>query len=121
MFIEKLKNIAIFKSNKDGENQPSHYMKASMKGDKSISYIVGNMWTKTFDKEGEIQKYLSGSFQDEKEYNGKIYNGFVLVNERQLDRMVADYKKMYAELHPESPVQYPTPEELNIALDEVPF
>lgn len=83
--MKRYKNITIFKKDTGGDTKkPTHDISVSVEGDYNDKAYAGSLWT----KQGEKGAFLSGQFSKTREYNGKIYEGYVLVNEKELDNLL---------------------------------
>ena len=85
--ITKYKNITISKVKEEhlGDKKPTHYIKAGVKGSEDKQIIVGKLWT----KESQYGKFLSGMMSDFYQNNDKAFEGFVIVNEQELDKLLS--------------------------------
>jgi len=121
--MQTYKNISIFKKDNGGDDKkPTHDITASTKlpdGTYSKAVNVGSMWT----REGTKGKYLSGQFSNEREYNGQVFDGYVLVNEKELKKVLDLAQAMVQKT--KSPLKdgYPTEVELGVPAvsDELEF
>lgn len=86
--IKKYKSLAIFKKDPtDDPKKPSHDVTASLQkpdGTYEKSVNVGSAWT----KDGQKGKYLSVGLSKQREWEGKKFSGYVLVDEQELDKLV---------------------------------
>lgn len=102
----------IFKNdNKKNENQPDYRM--TVKTDEAL-IEVGAIWLKK-NKEGKT--YMSGKLSESRTYNGKDYDGYVLVKESEYDNL----KKLVVQETPEvsgPEIEYPIDD---INPDDIPF
>lgn len=112
--MQTYKNISIFKKDNGGDTtKPTHDITASTKlqdGTYSKSVNVGSMWT----RDGAKGKYLSGQFSNSREYQGKVFDGYVLVNEEELKKVLSLAEAMVQKT--KSPLKdgYPTEVEVGV-------
>ena len=85
--ITKWKNITVSKLSDDAkksDKSPSHNLVIT-----DASYqnkqTAGKLWT----KESTYGKFLSGKMSDTQTYNEKVYEGFCIVNEKELDDLIS--------------------------------
>lgn len=104
--------INIFKNDKKtSENQPDYRM--TVKTDEALVEI-GAVWLK---KTKEGKTYMSCKLAEERTYNGKSYDGYVLLKESEYDNL----KKLVVQDIPEETtpkMEYPQ-EDINP--DDIPF
>lgn len=112
--MQTYKNITIFKKDNGGdEKKPTHDITANTKlpdGTYSKSINVGSMWT----REGQNGKYLSGMLNNEREYEGKVFDGYVLIKESDYKKLLKMAESLLQKTN--SPLQegYPTEVELGV-------
>jgi len=112
--IKTYKNISVFKKEvSDDPKKPTHDISVSAKlpdGTYEKSVNVGSMWT----KDGAKGKYLSGQFSNAREYQGKVFDGYVLVKEDELKKVLDLAEAMVQKT--KSPLKdgYPTEVEVGV-------
>lgn len=85
--ITKWKNINVSKLNDDAkksDKSPSHNLVVT-DGNYQNKQTVGKLWT----KESQYGKFLSGKMSDFYQGQDKAFDGFCIVNERELDDLIA--------------------------------
>ena len=106
--ITKYKNISIskIKDSNDNPKAPTHSIVVSDK-DYQNKQTVGKLWT----KEGNYGKFLAGVMSDTRTFNEKPYEGYCIVNERELDALIKKASELTEEeMKENSPLgkDYPT-------------
>lgn len=108
------KNISIFKKDNNGDDKkPTHDITASKKlpdGSYSKSVNVGSAWT----REGNSGKYLSGAFRNAKEYEGKQFDGYSLIKDSDLTKLLKAYEALMQKLNSPLGDAYPTEMDKNV-------
>lgn len=112
-----LKNITINKRKEvKAATHPTHDIVASDEKYENKA-IVGAVWTRVARTEsGEEYKFLSGTFSKTRTHEGKEYDGYVLITEKEWN----EYQKLKNEVKlPEVKVDIPNDGSVNI--EDIPF
>ena len=110
-----IKNFSIFKNHKkEKDTHPDYTISAKVTVNNVDEFKeIGAVYLKD-SKNGE--KYFSCSLAKTREYNGKVYPGYVIVDEVEFEKM----NKVYTDyLIQQRNPGYPTPTEQNIDLDKM--
>ena len=112
-----LKNITINKRKEvKAATYPTHDIVASDENYQNKA-IVGAMWTRVAkDETGNDYKFLSGTFSKTRIHEGKEYDGYVLITEKEWN----EYQKLKNEVKlPE--VKVDIPDDGSVKVDDIPF
>ena len=109
--ITKYKNLTVskLKDSNDNPKSPTHALVVTDKNYENKK-TVGKFWK----KEGTYGKFLSGTMSDKWEKDGKVFDGFVIVSEQELDMLIEKLS-----MKENSPLGNDYPTELNP--DDIPF
>mgnify|MGYP003591187212 FL=1 len=116
--IQKYKFISTINKKEVTGSQPTHYLKATKGKDDKEGVFVASLWARSYENDGVTKRFLSGQMSDA--FNDKP--GFVIVNEKDLDNLIARCQEMKKQLGEAYDVDYPTPGKGgNPNPDEIPF
>jgi len=111
------KNISIFKKDNGGDNsKPTHDITASKKlpdGSYSKAVNVGSAWT----RDGANGKYLSGLLRNDREYQGKVFDGYTLIKDSDLNKLMKMAESLLQKTN--SPLKEGYPTEVEVGVPEV--
>ena len=109
---QSIKNFAIFKNNKKADNHPDYSISAKVQKDNVDEYKeIGAGYI----KEGQKGKFISVALSKPREFNGKQYSGYVIVDEERFNKM----EKVYEDyLIQQREPGYPTPTSQGIDLSK---
>ena len=136
---QSIKNFSIFKKDKKQDNHPDYSISAKVQKDNVDEYReIGAGYI----KEGQKGKYISVALSKPREYMGKKFSGYVIVDEERylkMEQVYEDYLIQQREpgyptptsqgidlsktLQPDPAFNVPeiTPEMLDINPDDIPF
>lgn len=109
---QSIKNFAIFKNNKKADNHPDYSISAKVQKDNVDEYKeIGAGYI----KDGAKGKYISVALSKPREFNGKQFAGYVIVDEERFNKM----EKVYEDyLIQQREPGYPTPTSQGIDLSK---
>jgi len=82
---QSIKNFAIFKTNKKQDNHPDYSISAKVQKDNVDEYKeIGAGYI----KDGAKGKYISVSLSKPREFNGKQFAGYVIVDEERFNTFI---------------------------------
>lgn len=105
-----IKNFSIFKNNnKKADNHPDYSISAKVQKDNVDEFKeIGSVYIK---ETTTGQKYFSCSLAKPREFNGKKYAGYVIVDEERFNKMEKVYEDyLIKQRNPD----YPTPTEMGL-------
>ena len=103
--IQKYKFISTINKKEVTGSQPTHYLKATKGKDDKEGVFVASLWARSYENDGVTKRFLSGQMSDA--FNDKP--GFVIVNETDLDTLIARCQEMKKQLGEPIDENYPTP------------
>lgn len=101
--IQKYKFISTISKKEVTGSQPSHYLKATKGKEDKDGVFVASLWAKSYEVDGATKKFLSGQMNDA--YLDKP--AFVIVNETDLDNLIARCQEMKKQLGEPIDENYP--------------
>jgi len=109
---QSIKNFAIFKTNKKQDNHPDYSISAKVQKDNVDEYKeIGAGYI----KDGAKGKYISVSLSKPREFNGKQFAGYVIVDEERFNKMEQVYQDyLITQRNPD----YPTPTKMGLDMNK---
>ena len=106
---QSIKNFSIFKvQNKKADNHPDYSISAKVQKDNVDEYKeIGAGYI----KDGAKGKFISVALSKPREFNGKQYSGYVIVDEERFEKMEQVYEDYL--IKQRNPT-YPTPTEMGL-------
>mgnify|MGYP000925224308 CR=1 FL=1 len=109
---QSIKNFAIFKTNKKQDNHPDYSISAKVQNNNVDEYKeIGAGYI----KEGAKGKFISVSLSKPREFNGKQFAGYVIVDEERYNKMSQVYEDYLIQQREPG---YPTPTSQGIDLNK---
>lgn len=110
---QSIKNFSIFKNNnKKADNHPDYSISAKVQKDNVDEYKeIGAGYI----KDGAKGKFISVALSKPREFNGKQYSGYVIVDEERFNKMEKVYEDyMITQRNPD----YPTPTKMGLDMNK---